>query len=278
MVNKKYSFASLSLEFESEVSIADEKYFPLFCGEEIQPQKRFYVKESELPEKQGKLVYTNNLTSLYETEKGKLLFSSYPSSKTTSRDYACLEITPEGGTVSVAPGEKLRDSTLMKAVNIHGLLLEKGCALFHCSFIITQGEAILFTGKSGIGKTTQARLWEKHRGALIVNDDRAALTFNNGRLYAVGTPFCGSSDIALKESAPVRAIVTLEQGKENRAEKPQTIQSFASVLSGITYEPRDKDENMRAFSIAEKTVKSTDLLKLTCTADERAVEALEKLL
>lgn len=275
MVNKKYVFAGVSLDVESELPILRQENYSQFENEKTDSGKRFITKECSLPAKEGKTVYNNGLTSLYETDNGKLFFTSYPSSKTEFRDYSCLKITPDGGELYISPGEELRDSSLMKSVNIYGILLENDTAVFHCSFIIMNGEAILFTGRSGIGKTTQAKLWEKYRGALIVNDDRAAIKTDGDRLLAIGVPISGSSRIALNKTAPVKAIIILEQGSENKIEELPAFQNFISILNGIIFEPHDQSEKEKALSVAESVIRTAKVFKLTCTPDEGAVEALD---
>lgn len=275
MVNKKYVFADVSLEVESELPILPQENYSQFKNEKISSEKRFYIKECSLPAKEGKIIYNNGLTSLYETEKGKLFFTSYPSSRIEYRDYSCLEVTPDGGKLYISPGEELRDSSLMKSVNIYGIVLENNTAVFHCSFIIMNGEAILFTGRSGIGKTTQARLWKKYKGALIVNDDRAAIKTDGDKLFAIGVPISGSSRIALDKTAPVKAIIILEQGSENRIEELPSFQNLISIMNGIIFEPHDQREKDKALSVAESVIKTAKILKMTCTPDESAVEALD---
>ena len=44
---------------------------------------------------------------------------------------------------------------------MHTKLLQRSAVILHASYIDWDGSAILFTGPSGTGKSTQAELWEQ---------------------------------------------------------------------------------------------------------------------
>ena len=73
---------------------------------------------------------------------------------------------------------------------------------------------ILFSGPSGIGKSTQAGLWTKYRKARVINGDRTLLKKENGRWMSLGWPICGSSEICYNEAYPVKAVIFLGQGND----------------------------------------------------------------
>ena len=56
-------------------------------------------------------------------------------------------------------------------------MIDYNTILFHGSVIAVDGEAYLFTAKSGTGKSTHTRLWRKYLGkkAVMVNDDKPLL-------------------------------------------------------------------------------------------------------
>lgn len=84
----------------------------------------------------------------------------------------------------------------------------------HASLVEMPGQGgVMFVGRSGIGKTTQARLWEQFRGAEIINGDKVFLTLDeDGRgVTAHGSPWCGSSPYKLNRATPLRGIVVLDQ-------------------------------------------------------------------
>lgn len=54
-------------------------------------------------------------------------------------------------------------------------MLAKDAMVLHCSVLKVKSGVILFSGPSGIGKSTQAGLWTKYRKARVINGDRTLL-------------------------------------------------------------------------------------------------------
>lgn len=69
---------------------------------------------------------------------------------------------------------------LKRTVGLHHKLLQQDALVIHASYIEFMGRGILFLGPSGTGKSTQARLWNEHAGAPILNGDRALLRQKDG--------------------------------------------------------------------------------------------------
>jgi uncharacterized repeat protein (TIGR02543 family) len=95
--------------------------------------------------------------------------------------------------------------------------------LVHSSALIYDGGAYLFSGDSGVGKSTHTRLWLKAFGdkVHIMNDDKPVVKLYDDKAIAFGTPFDGASGIALNESYPLKAIIFVERGEENSVRIPE---------------------------------------------------------
>ena len=62
---------------------------------------------------------------------------------------------------------------VLEAAGLFDIFADAGMLVLHSSYIVTRtGEGILFSGPSGIGKSTQAALWERFAGARTINGDR----------------------------------------------------------------------------------------------------------
>ena len=147
-----------------------------------------------------------------------------------------------------------------------------GAAQLH--IVTRQGQGILFSGPSGIGKSTQAALWQRYAGAEIINGDRALVRPDTGTVS--GVFYAGTSGISRNVTAPLQAVVLLEQGSENRITALRPQEAFARLLSQCAYYQRDAASAARMTELAAQLVTNVPVRQLTCRADGDAVRALEE--
>lgn len=178
-------------------------------------------------------------------------------------------------------GRMTADIVLGRA-GLHRAMLLRGRPVIHAAYVDIGGEALLFTAPSGTGKSTQADLWRRFAGAEIINGDRVLLQWgaetDAGRLYACGYPVCGSSAICLDRTLPVRAIVLLSQGMENRVTRPGGAEAVRALLSATEVYRWDVNEIDTALALARRAAEAVPVLRLTCRPDREAVEVLREAL
>ena len=113
--------------------------------------------------------------------------------------------------------EALEYHTLMLAAG--NRLLHVRRALFHGASFIWRDKAWIFTGFSGIGKTTQLRHWMEHfpDEIKLINGDKTALYCDpEGGVFAGSSPWEGKEHLGVPgREAGLGGIVVLEQGPEN---------------------------------------------------------------
>jgi hypothetical protein len=99
----------------------------------------------------------------------------------------------------------------------HHLAFHRGLELHACG-VVLDGKGVLFSGDSGAGKTTLARLFRAHSpGTLVLSDDRVALRERRGSFWSFGTPWHGSGRFASPAGRPLGAIFFLSHAPETRA-------------------------------------------------------------
>lgn len=157
-------------------------------------------------------------------------------------------------------------------------MIEKDSLILHCNYMVYNNHGILFSGPSGIGKSTQGNLWKKHRNASIKNGDKGLLLKDDGKWHVDGWPVCGSSEICENERHKIGAIVFLNQGKENIVTLLDKKSAIKKMISQITINYWNQDFVHKAFTLIEEICDNVNIYELTCTPDERAVEVLEKAL
>ncbi len=162
---------------------------------------------------------------------------------------------------------------VLEAAGIFDIFAARGMLVLHSAYIVTRaGGAILFSGPSGVGKSTQAVLWERCAGARVVNGDRALVDV--GKKTANGIFYSGTSGISENVTAPIRAIVLLGQGRENRVFVPSPQAAFAGVLSQCAYYEWDANSAENMTACVARLVSDVPVLRMDCLPNVTAVEAL----
>lgn len=169
------------------------------------------------------------------------------------------------------------DSSLFH-LGLERLLLQQERLCLHAACIRTDEGGILFSGPSGIGKSTQAELWCRLGRAVLINGDRPILSRQGGGWLAWGSPYAGSSRCHVNESTAVRAIVVLRQSPRCTIRRLGAAQAFRAVWSGLTVNSWDPEQVRRASDLALALVSSVPVLEFACTAEPEAVEFLERTL
>lgn len=159
------------------------------------------------------------------------------------------------------------------------LLLYDGIVV-HASTIKFEDKGIIFTAASGTGKSTHVKLWQKHLGARVnvLNDDTPAIRLIDGNPWVFGTPWGGSSNIHCNDSAPLAAIVILQQNEQNSIRRLDIREAVALTAPRFFLPYIEEDLMARALSNVEKTLSSVPVYLLKCKPDQEAMELVYKCL
>lgn len=153
----------------------------------------------------------------------------------------------------------------------NSLLFHQGIVI-HAAAIEWEGQGIIFSAPSGTGKTTQANLWRKYKGARIINADRPAVRAGDNKAYVYGTLWNGSSEKYKNRSLPLTGIILLEQAKENSIRRLDPKEAAARLMPRC-FLPYYEEEIMElAFQNIEKIIAVTPVYLLKCRPDGEAVE------
>ena len=157
---------------------------------------------------------------------------------------------------------------------IHTLLLaRKGGFLVHASSAIRNGRAFLFSGVSGAGKTTMARLAPPD--ASLLTDEISYVTRPDDRYLAVGTPFFGElARVGENLRAPIECIYLLAKGPENKIEPIVGADAVRGLLGNILFFARDPEFVKLVFDAAFDFVNRVPVRRLTFVPDARVWELI----
>ncbi len=172
--------------------------------------------------------------------------------------------------------DKMKYINIQRSLALETELLNFDGLLMHASLIDVGGKGIVFSAPSGTGKSTQASLWEKHRGAEILNGDKVAIRFIDGKWMAYGSPWAGSSGIYLNKKVEISAIVFLGQSSENVVRKIEGIKAFRAGINGGIFPYWNREKMEQACSVCQRLCFELPVFELDCRPDVSAVEELEK--
>ena len=172
--------------------------------------------------------------------------------------------------------EEVQYSNIFDSLALESTLIKQNVFILHSSFVNYQGNSILFSGDSGVGKSTQANLWEKYKNVEVVNGDRAFIRKINNIWYAYGSPFSGSSKIYKNESYPITSIVMLKQAKENKIIRLDKKQAFRSIVRQVTINRWNSDFYNNVIDLVDELTNDITVYLLECLPNEGAVNLLEE--
>ena len=152
---------------------------------------------------------------------------------------------------------------------LHSLILaERGGFLLHAASAISDGQAFLFSGVSGAGKTTMTRLAPPD--VTLLTDEISYLRPNAGGYAAFGTPFAGELARSGENcTAPVSALFFLEQGPENRIDEISSAEAVRRLMRNILFFAEDHMLVEKLFATACDFVAKVPIRRLTFYPDGR---------
>ena len=140
-------------------------------------------------------------------------------------------------------------------------------------------KGLLFTGKSGCGKTTLAKLWHNHSKAMVLNDDRIIVRKLNGKFLIYGSPWHGdfSDYLASRiESAPLEKLFFIHHAPKNKAREISQKETFNLLYPALfpTFWDRECLDNIVSF--CQDLIKSVPCYRLGFVNDKKIIEFVRK--
>jgi len=276
-MNRIFRIGGFAFRLIAPDELTPPSNFMLFEQADAEPAYTYTIElAQEFPKPRGRMIASRKDIAVFEQDGLEMRYIAMPDGQGI---YACYREEDEvHATVLLAPAVLPMltvDPMFLSFFCMERHMMLRDHLILHCAYMQRGDHAILFSAPSGTGKTTQATLWEKHRGTRVVNGDKSLLAKAGGVWTANGWPVCGSSGVCHNESMPIRAIVMLSQGKENTIAKLSPFQAFSQIYSQITINFWNKQAQQRAMDLIEDLVTNVPVYHLCCTISEEAVETLE---
>ena len=162
--------------------------------------------------------------------------------------------------------------SVLRLIPMRAILQKRGAVFLHASQIAVGGKGILFLGPSGMGKTTQAKLWSTFRSAKIICNDRTLI--RAGQTY--GYPMDGSEPVCSGDTFPLGALVMLEQAPDNRIRALTPREALVRLMPQAIFDHWDHDAGAAATQQILDLIQNYRVYLLSCTPNQNAVTCLEQ--
>lgn len=150
-------------------------------------------------------------------------------------------------------------------------LAEEDILLMHGSVVAVDGQAYLFTAKSGTGKTTHTRLWLRQFGsrALVVNGDKPLLHITSEGVTVYGTPWDGKEHLSTNTACPLRAVCILTRSETNHIRRVSK-QEALPMLCQQTHRPGDSAAVAKMLALVDRLGSMVPMYRLGCNMEPEA--------
>ncbi|MGN0998726.1 MAG: hypothetical protein ACI4PO_04165 [Faecousia sp.] len=275
------SIAGIALRLVSDRPFDLNDHFRPFLAEETSPDFRACFRQVDaLPPIPERVLHEDMCYRVHPKAGGGYLRSFFNAPKDLT-PYAVAAYDYPRGSIQVDYLEKGAPclsgiGNLFFHLGFESLLIHRNRLCLHAACVRTDLGGILFSGPSGVGKSTQAKLWCDHRGARQINGDRPILSHDGSGWLAWGSPYAGSSRCHVNESCGVTAIVMLRQGTECSLRRLPLPEAFRAVWSGLTVCGWDGGFVETASALAAELIAEVPVFEFLCTPDPQAVDCLER--
>lgn len=127
------------------------------------------------------------------------------------------------------------------------MLLPRSGFLLHAATVVRDRRAYLFTGKSGVGKSTVASLAPVRS---VLTDEISLVRREDGVWRAYGTPFWGEFRAGDSNTgAPIAGVFRLVQAEENRATPLRPVEFLRAMIGNVLFFSRQPADSQRLLNI-----------------------------
>lgn len=158
------------------------------------------------------------------------------------------------------------------------ILPEYNAAVFHGAVLDVDGKAYMICARSGVGKTTHIRLWEKAFSdrVSVLNGDKPVIRVIDGKVYACGTPYNGKEGMGKPGTLVLSGIAFLMRGEENSYRRVTPSEALERFMGQMYISNLDRISALKTLRLADKILSEVPLYEFRCNMDVSAAKMAEK--
>ena len=175
------------------------------------------------------------------------------------------------GYLRLSSAQPVEDIDYFLRVALALLVHQAGGVLMHTAGIIRNGQAYLFFGHSGSGKSTICQVSSDHASdddafvddIVILNDDLVLLVPQRENWLAHGTPFSNPTQIKpANQSAPIAGMYLLIQDRRVYTQGLTPGVATAALLSNVPIIPQDQVRSLQLLNLLTQIQINTPVYEL----------------
>lgn len=156
------------------------------------------------------------------------------------------------------------------------LAQKRGMFAMHSASIVYKGKAWLFSGRSGMGKSTHTALWNKLYGTHIANGDLNLITISGGGAVVHGIPWCGTSNIFDTNTYPLGGIVLLGRGDSDTVETLSDHEKALLVMQRLISPAWTDEQLSQNIDFSTELTGLIPVCRLKCTKNPSAAKIMKE--
>ena len=131
--------------------------------------------------------------------------------------------------------------------------------LVHSSSVIEKGKAHIFSGQSGAGKSTAAKLSHPRE---LLSDEASIIKITDQEVTVYNSPFNSELDSCNLPSAPLGSIQLLHQSLQNRRDRISKSDAFLHLIDKVFYWEYSDVETRRILQKLQQLVSTVPVYDL----------------
>lgn len=255
--------------------VSDDRYdvtIRVHYGKVCVPEEadRVFVAPFVVEVKNVRVTRRENFWSVYRNGSEMYITTSYPEGslkKASMLRFSMLlrewDLWIEGEESSSDPLEYPLDGLIL-----YYLTVISGDIMIHASGINIQGRGYLFSGVSGRGKTTIAKIWDSV-GARIIHDDRLIIKNTGGSYRMFNTPVYDDDEPL---DSQLDRIFIIEHGVRNNIIPVRGASAVTQVIANCIQHNWDPELIARFLGSVSIMCSSLPVARLAFTPDRRCID------
>ena len=175
------------------------------------------------------------------------------------------------------PVHQTENEHIFHAIRFFFLYLAGMHGLFalHSASILYKEKAWLFSGHSGMGKSTHTALWHDLIGTPYLNGDLNLIGIKDGHYQVCGIPWCGTSGIFTTKTYPLGGIILLGRASDDHLETLDDTLKTLRVMQRLISPSWTAEGLERNLDFAAELSREIPIFHLCCTKNPSAVDVIK---